>query len=159
MQSMAASTSLCAHDGSFSAGLLESLALLGETASPVLLVAYDAPYPEPLRGARPIPEAFGLAMLLVPADDPALPGSDAATQAPRQDALVVASSEAAATAMVDPSLEALRAAVPTARALPLLAALAGTAPIDVVLDHLPPSRPDRPARRLRVRAAHDSHAR
>ena len=43
-----ASTSLCADDASFGAGLLEALAQLACGAPAVLLVAYDVDYPPPL---------------------------------------------------------------------------------------------------------------
>jgi hypothetical protein len=57
---------LCAFDASFGAGLLEALTQVVVERTPVLLVAYDAGYPEPLRAARPIPDAFGVAMVLEP---------------------------------------------------------------------------------------------
>src|SRR3984885_2969450 len=62
------STSLCAGDASFGAGLLEALAQLACGAPAVLLLAYDADYPPPLYAMRPIPDAFGVALLLVPPD-------------------------------------------------------------------------------------------
>lgn len=112
--SRAPSTSLCAFDHSFGAGLLEaaSQALAGER--PVLLVAADVPYPEPLHAARPLPASFAVALMLAPARDdhgaPRLVLSLPWAQPP--------------TRCDDPGLESLRAAVPAARALPLLAALA-----------------------------------
>ena len=48
------STSLCAYDASFAAGLLEAAAQATVDDRPVTLVAYDLPYPEPLQRARPI---------------------------------------------------------------------------------------------------------
>ena len=51
---MAPSTSLCGYDASFGAGLLEACAFLHAHGRPVLLVAYDAPYPEPLLAKRPV---------------------------------------------------------------------------------------------------------
>ncbi len=62
--SMAPSTSLCAYDDSFVAGLDDALTQLDDDTPAVLLVAYDAPYPEPLRSVRPTPDAFGVALLL-----------------------------------------------------------------------------------------------
>ena len=32
----------------------------------MLLIAYDASYPEPLRSVRPIPDAFAVALVLAP---------------------------------------------------------------------------------------------
>jgi hypothetical protein len=121
-----ASTSLCAHDGSFAAGLLEAAALLA-ARQPVVLIAYDVPYPAPLHNARPVAAMFGLALVLSPHATTAscaclevglLPGLQAPTVAA-------------------PALEALRQGTPAARSLPLLAALARAAAADVVLDYLP----------------------
>ncbi len=122
---MAPSTSLCAFDTSFAAGLMEGLAQLAGGEDAVLLVAYDAPYPEPLFAARPTPDAFGVALVLGRArsahslarieigDDPA----DGTTR------------------MDDAALEHWRTAIPAARALSLLAALArGDDTATVVID-------------------------
>jgi len=57
--------SLAAFDGSFAAGLLEALARTAtHSARPVLLVAYDAPYPEPLNAARPMPDSFAVGLVI-----------------------------------------------------------------------------------------------
>jgi hypothetical protein len=124
----AASTALCAHDGSFTAGLLEALAIVTADRVPVLLNAYDTGYPEPLRAKRPLPDSFAIAMLLTP--DPS----------PNSRARLVASlrgTEAVADRMAEPQLEALRAALPAARGLPLLRLLARREPGEVVLDYVP----------------------
>ena len=42
----------------------------GGRAIAVLLVAYDAEYPPPLRAKRPIPDAFGVALVLTPHREP-----------------------------------------------------------------------------------------
>lgn len=59
------STSLCAFDGSFAAGLLEAAAQVLVESRPVLLVTYDLPYPAPLSSlwnvAQPFCAAFALA--------------------------------------------------------------------------------------------------
>ncbi|MGH8687855.1 MAG: beta-ketoacyl synthase chain length factor [Burkholderiales bacterium] len=120
---MHASTSVCAYDGSFAAGLLEAGALVRAGGAPVLLIAYDAPYPVPLLAKRPVAEAFGLALRLAPASrDGALA------------MLTIESTDARPDAMDAPALESMRRAIPTARALPLLGRLArreaGTAVID-----------------------------
>ncbi|NRF68692.1 beta-ketoacyl synthase chain length factor [Aquincola sp. S2] len=117
-QSRAPSTSLCAFDGSFAAGLLEAAAQAVSLRRPVLLVAADVPYPEPLNGTRPLPDAFGLALLLDA--DPALGGVRLG--------LSLAAATAAATPCTHPGFEALRAAIPAARGLPLLEQLAAPAP-------------------------------
>jgi hypothetical protein len=109
------STSLCAYDASFAAGLLESATQVTEDGSVVALIAYDHPYPEPLKSVRPITAAFGMALILTPKQSEK---SLAAIE------LTFASGRAQETSMRDAGLEALRAGVPAARGLPLLAALA-----------------------------------
>ena len=57
--------SLAAFDASFGAGMMEALSrLAADPDEPVLLIAYDAPYPEPLNATRPIPDAFAVALAL-----------------------------------------------------------------------------------------------
>jgi hypothetical protein len=109
---MAPSTSLCGYDASFGAGLLEACAFLHAHGRPVLLVAYDAPYPEPLLAKRPVRDVFGLALLLAP------PGGRAVAD------LELRLADAPPEALADTGLEALRRANPTARSLPLLGLLA-----------------------------------
>jgi hypothetical protein len=121
----AASNALCAHDASFAAGLLESLVQLCIDETAVLLIAYDADYPEPMRSQRPIPDAFGVALLLTPAE-----------RAGSLARLTAHLSAAPAQALRDRQLEALRAQVPAARSLPLLQALAQVEPGVVVIDYL-----------------------
>jgi hypothetical protein len=64
--SQVASNALCAFDASFAAGLLEAVTQVVVDGTRVLLVAYDAQYPPPLFEKRPIPEAFGVAVVLGP---------------------------------------------------------------------------------------------
>ena len=66
-RSRAPSTSLCGHDGSFAAGLMEAATQVVAEGRSVLLVAYDLPYPEPMHLLWPIPNAFAAALLLDPA--------------------------------------------------------------------------------------------
>jgi hypothetical protein len=66
MATHAPSTSLCAGAGSFGAGLLEAAAQAMVEMRPVLLIAYDLPYPEPLCALWSIPESFAVAILLGP---------------------------------------------------------------------------------------------
>jgi hypothetical protein len=122
---VAASNALCAFDASFGAGLLEALTQVQVDRTAVLLIAYDASYPAPLYSARPIPDAFGVAFVLAPAA--------AATTLAR---LTVALSGAPSARLEQPALEALRAAIPAARSLPLLAALAQRATREVIIDYL-----------------------
>jgi hypothetical protein len=111
----AASSSICAHDDSFAAGLLEAVAQLGAEPA-VAVIAYDVPYPSPLAELRPIGAAFAAALILSrERTDSAFASVDVALlTAPR-----------AATEMASPLLRGLQASVPAARCLPLMAALAG----------------------------------
>lgn len=123
--SQAPSTSLCAYDGSFCAGLLEATVQCVSAGRPVLLVAADVPYPEPLHGARPIDETMGVALVL------------SATASTYDIASVqVLLSENKPDVCDEPRLEALRNAAPTGRSLPLLQALAGGTHRSVVLEYL-----------------------
>jgi hypothetical protein len=136
--SRASSTSLCAFDGSFGAGLIEAATSVQLSGMPMLLVASDSPYPEPLNSARPLPDDFGLALMLAP-DGPGGPDASALTLATLTITLVDATHDA--TRCEDASLEALHGTIPAAAALPLLVALAkGTSPQRVVLEYLPTTR-------------------
>jgi beta-ketoacyl synthase-like protein len=68
MASCAPSTSLCAGAGSFGAALLEAAAQAVVEARPVLLIAYDLPYPEPLRAVWTLTDPFAVALLLAQPD-------------------------------------------------------------------------------------------
>jgi beta-ketoacyl synthase-like protein len=125
----AAANSLCAHDASFGAGLLEALCQVAVERTRVLLIAYDTSYPEPMRTVRPIPDAFGVALLLSPAR--------AAASLPH---IELTWSTAAADRMDDAALEQLRGSIPAARSLPLLALLARGASGCVRIDYLDGAR-------------------
>ena len=130
--SRATSTSLCAFDASFSAGLIEAATLARVGAHPVLLVASDSPYPEPLHATRPLPDHLGIALALAPE-----PGDNALAEL----AITFGSQADPVSHCDDPALEALRAAIPAARGLPLLAALARPRARErIVLDYLPQLR-------------------
>jgi hypothetical protein len=109
------STSLCAHDASFAAGLLESATQVTVDDAVVVLIAYDHPYPEPLNAVRPITAAFGMALILTPRK------TGKSLAAIEVDFIPGKTQE---TTMQDAGLEVLRRGVPAARGLPLLAALA-----------------------------------
>ncbi len=131
--SRAASTSLCAHDGSFGAGLIEAATLIRTHGLPLLLVAYDLPYPEPLNAKRPLVDNFGLAMMLTPNATPRSLGRLGI-------ALAGAASAGDRSACSDESLDALRRGIPAAAALPVLQALAHgsrRAPTALLIDYLP----------------------
>ena len=121
--SRAPSTSLAAFDASFGAGLLEAAVQCRVTAAPVLLVACDVPYPEPLHSVRPLADSFAVALLLAPAGGRLL--------------RLQTAPGAADTPCAHAGLEALRLHIPAARALPLLQALAHDAAASVVLQGAP----------------------
>jgi hypothetical protein len=132
--SRASSTSLSAYDGSFSAGLIEAATQVGASGAPVLLVACDVPYPEPLHSLRPLPHPMGVALLLGPA------GTEGAL-AELGIELVEAGRAGAPARCADAGLETLRPQIPAAAALPLLEALARHAPAEaLVLDGLSMSK-------------------
>ncbi len=143
--SRAPSTSLCAFDASFGAGLLEAATQAVALDRPVLLVAADVPYPAPLHATRPLPAGFAVALVLAPAARPgdeaaghgAVPAAASAASTVGATAGAAADDRARLTLRLEPladglaptpcaeaGLEALRATVPAARALPLLQALA-----------------------------------
>lgn len=114
VQSHRAVTSLCAFDGTAPAALLESAAQANADNGPVLMVSYDLPYPFPLSEARPMVDAWAIALAVAPAGYP-----DAIAQI-----VLSADSGVPDTELSDPALNAARIGNPTARLLPLLAALA-----------------------------------
>jgi len=126
---MAESNVLCAFDASFCAGLLEAMTHVAVDRVPVLLVAYDSEYPEPLHAKRPIPDAFGVALLLTP--------QRRASSLARIDAAL---SDLDFDRLAEPSLERLRCSIPAARSLPLLRLLASRTPGRAILEYLDVSR-------------------
>jgi len=122
-----ASTTICAYDASFAAGLLETLVQVTIDGAETALIAYDLDYPPPLRAVRPIPAPFGIALILQ-----ANPGRFAIAR------LSARIHTAAADRLADPELEALRASIPAARGLVLLEAIARREPTSVCIDYLMP---------------------
>ena len=126
-QCRAPSTSLCCHDASFAAGLLEAVSQVVAAGAPVALIAYDHPYPEPLNTVRPIQGDFSVAILLAPrATDRAVASVDVA----------FVPQEMEASRAADAGLEKLRTGVPAARSLPLLGALARGSRETVILEYV-----------------------
>jgi hypothetical protein len=121
---MEPSTVLCAFDGSFCAGLLEALVQVAVDEERILLVSYDADYPPPMRAKRPVPDAFGTALVLTP----------------RRESGSLARLEA--TLCKEPydrlaePLESLRRSNPAARSVPLLRHLAIGRRARTVLEYL-----------------------
>jgi hypothetical protein len=128
-QSREAVTSISCHDASFAAGLIEACVQAVSGQRPVLLVAYDLPYPEPLNAARRIEGSFGVAFVLSPAQGRRGLAELTVGMAPSRDGET--------TRCHDVGLEALRRGNPAARALPLLAMLAAgsTGSVRLALSH------------------------
>ena len=124
--SMRPADSLAAFDASFGAGLLEALGrIVADPAQPVLLIAYDAPYPEPLHAARPVAGAFAVGLVLA---------ADGAASGSPHIAMDILSGTPGILA--DSQLEQVRRGIPAARALPLLMALARGGHEHVLLEYL-----------------------
>jgi len=126
---MATSSVLCAFDASFGAGLLEALTQVVVDDTRSVLMTGETEYPEPLHNVRPLPDALGIALVLAPQRSP---------QAIAQ--IKVAITNDAADQLDDMALEALRLAIPAARGLPLLRAIAQQKATRVVLDYLDSTR-------------------
>lgn len=118
---------LCAYDASFAAGLVDAMTQAATARVPVLLVAYDAEYPEPIHSVRPVPDAAGVALLLSPGrNERSLAG------------VKLSLGDTPATTMADAALEALRTAIPAMRALPLLELIARRQAGSASLEYLAP---------------------
>jgi len=126
---MSTSSVLCALDASFGAGLLETITQVMVDNTRSVLLACDTAYPEPLYSARPIPDAFGIALVLAP---------QRSAQALVK--ISVSLTEASADRIDDAALESLRNAIPAARGLPLLRAIALQQNKHIVLDYLDGTR-------------------
>jgi len=107
------STSLCAYDASFAAGLMEACSQASWTGEPVLLISSDVMYPYPLSDIRPMGSNFAVAMVLsAVATDVALAK------------LTLGYAVKSETRMEMCELDELRLSNPSARCLPLLQVIA-----------------------------------
>jgi hypothetical protein len=111
--SMAVTTTVSAHDASFTAGLIEAVALARDRDADVLLVVYDAVAPQPLAAKRPLAVTAGVALIVAPAPE--------ATGARH---LAIGLDGVTETACAQPALESLRTGNPALRSLPLLELIA-----------------------------------
>lgn len=125
--SMAACQVIAAFDASFGAGLLDALALVMCDGQPVLLIAYDSEYPQPLHAKRNTPDCGGVALVF-----------SAQRSAASLASITLSPCTQAADVMPDATLETLRQQIPALRALPLLQRLATGQVGNVVLDYLAP---------------------
>lgn len=126
---MTSASVLCAYDGCFGAGLLEALTQVVVDRTRCLLLTCDTPYPEPLHSARPILDAMGIALALSPERSPQSIAH-----------ITVNLSNSSADVFDNADFETLRNAIPAARGLPLLTALAQHQSKHVVLDYLDNTR-------------------
>jgi hypothetical protein len=118
---------LAAYDAGFAAGLLEAAVQVATAQMPVLLVAYDAEYPEPIYAKRPVPDAGGVALLLAPAQ-----GTKTRAK------LKISLADAPPAPMKEAALEKLRTDIPALRALPLLELMARRQAGTTHLEYLAP---------------------
>ena len=123
------SSSLSCCNDTFSAGLLEAVSQALAEQTPVLLVAYDLPHPEPMHSMRSICAAFGCAMLISPS-------RSAATLAQLNISIVQQDKTPLSVMRHAPELEILRTCNPAARALPLLQVFAENIPAFIVFKHI-----------------------
>ncbi len=121
------STSLCAHDASFAAGMLEAAAQAARCAQPVLLLVHDLHYPEPLNGVRAVMGLFSVALLL---------RSTKTAAAKFSIDVSIGANESSETAMHNAELESFRTGNPAARCLPVLAAMANRSNERVILQNV-----------------------
>lgn len=125
--SQRSTSSLAAYEASFAAGLLSAAVQVCTEGSPVMVVAYDLPYPEPLHQFRALLVPFATALILTPQQT---------KRSLLQCRLVVSNAVVAPSRVGTPELEALRSEIPAARVLPILAQLATQEPGRIVLDYL-----------------------
>ncbi|NNM83262.1 MAG: 3-oxoacyl-ACP synthase [Burkholderiales bacterium] len=118
--SMQPSSSLCAWNGSFSAALLEASGQCLAEGIPVLLAAFDTPFPFPLQEFTPAGKPFGVAMVLDRNPENSIATLSIELCGEDPDSLS--------------GWEAMRSDSSAARAVPLLAALAKGG--EVVLEYL-----------------------
>jgi hypothetical protein len=105
-----ASSTVCAYDGSFAAGLLDASTQVAIEGRDILLVAFDLPAPEPMHAKRPMTHPASVALVLSPADA----GTAMAAMT------CALTREGRESTFDDAALEALRVGNPATRALPLL---------------------------------------
>ncbi len=126
---MAPSTVLGAFDACFSAGLLEAMTQVVVDDTRTVFLACDTSYPEPLHSARPITDAFGIALVLAPQHS-----------AKALVKITISLTGTDAECLEDSALEHLRTTIPAARGLPLLRGIALRQGRRVVLDYFDSAR-------------------
>lgn len=125
---------LGAFDASFAAGLLETVTQVESGGSPVLLVACDSEYPEPLHAKRPILDTAGVGLVLSPVRSDRSIGQ---IRLARRGALQERSPQG--LSLDHPQLRACVQGMPAMRGLPLLEALVSPGGLrPVALEYFPP---------------------
>lgn len=116
---------LCAYDASFSAGLLEAVTQVVADNVSTIMIAADTAYPEPLNHVRPMPDSLGIGIVLSPAKNQHTIAK-----------LQIRLTDAPASKLAHHALDGLRTAIPAARGLPLLTAIAQRETTTTTLDYL-----------------------
>ena len=124
--SMQPSSSLCAWNDTFAAGLVEAATQCLAENVPVLLAVFDTPFPEPLYEKTPGHQPFGVALVL---------DVDPHDSLARITLTIEKDAKLAITQMDNPALEGLRTDSSASRSLPLLAAFAAPTAQQVVLSY------------------------
>lgn len=124
--SRAATTSISAGKYTFAAALLKAGTLVSIHGAPVLLVAYDAPYPDPLARLCPFPGPLGVAMVLGP------PGASKGVC--RLSLSIAERGSSPDFKMKNRELDWLSKANPIGQCLPLLEAMASKAGSPIMLE-------------------------
>jgi hypothetical protein len=114
-KSMAPSTSVACFDASFVAGLIEAATQTLASENAVVLIAYDATYPQPLHAARPLSASFGVALVL---------NSSKTDHSLAELEIDISRGSHTPTPVANAELETMRVGTPAARSLPLLVAMA-----------------------------------
>jgi hypothetical protein len=122
---------LCAFDATFAAALLEAATQAHADQSPVLMLAFDSEYPEPLFTCRPIPDVGGIGFVVSPIRTPRaraalhleLETASSEESSPYRDQHARVSA-AGTTAVAGMSLADISRSIPALAGLPLLSALA-----------------------------------
>jgi hypothetical protein len=124
------SASICAYEGSFSAGLLEAANIVLVEQASVLLVAYEYPPPSPLCETLHVSEPFAAALWL----------AGHRTASSRASLELSMAENVEEDRLDDAELERMRTSSPAARSLPLLCAIARGRTRDVILPYLQHAR-------------------
>lgn len=122
----APTTSICAGRATFAMALMKSALTVELAGTAVLLVAYDAPFPDPLSRLCPFPGPLGVGLVLAPGDTP--------VAASRLSISIEQQSGRACTAVAAAELGLLFDANPIGQCIPLLEAIARGQDEQVVLE-------------------------